>query len=88
MAFCTQLEWDSGFPFERYEEMAGRAGSHDPLPQGCLVRVVGRKDSGALHPGGVGIVGRRERFGERSAVCRRNSECRCLRDRPLSRPSF
>jgi hypothetical protein len=46
MPFCTQLEWDSDFPFDRYEEMA-RRGSHGSLPDGCLARVVGRKDTGA-----------------------------------------
>lgn len=47
MAFCTQLEWDSDFPFDRYEDMTRRAGSHESLPQGCLARIVGRKDTGA-----------------------------------------
>jgi hypothetical protein len=47
MAFCTQLEWESDFPFDRYEEMIRRSGSHDSLPEGCLARIVGRKDSGA-----------------------------------------
>jgi len=46
MPFCTQLEWDHDFPFDRYEAMV-RRGSHDSLPDGCLARVVGRKDSGA-----------------------------------------
>ena len=68
MAFCTQLEWDSGFPFERYEEMAGRAGSHDSLPKGCLVRVVGRKDSGAYILEVWESSDDAKRFGERSAA--------------------
>ncbi len=36
MAFCTQLEWDHEFPFERYEAMTMAAGSHGVLPEGCL----------------------------------------------------
>jgi hypothetical protein len=47
MAFCTELEWDSDFPFDRYEAMAKRAGPHDALPDGCLVRVVGKLETGA-----------------------------------------
>ena len=47
MAFCTQLEWDRAFPFDRYEAMT-KSGGHDGLPQGCLARVVGRaKEDGA-----------------------------------------
>jgi len=46
MAFCTQLEWDGGFPFDRYEEMAKKS-SHDELPAGCLARVVGRNNGSA-----------------------------------------
>jgi hypothetical protein len=47
MAFCTDLEWDKDFPFDRYEAMTRRAGSHDGLPDGCLARIVGRADTGA-----------------------------------------
>jgi hypothetical protein len=47
MAFCTLLEWDSDFPFERYNAMNAQAGVHDSLPNGCLVRIVGRVESGA-----------------------------------------
>jgi hypothetical protein len=47
MAFCTLLEWDSGFPFDRYDELNTRAGDHDSLPDGCLAGVVGAVDSGA-----------------------------------------
>jgi hypothetical protein len=47
MAFCTLLEWDEEFPFDRYQEMNTRAGVHDSLPDGCLVRVVGQVDGGA-----------------------------------------
>jgi hypothetical protein len=47
MAFCTELEWDKDFPFDRYEAMARRAGTHDTLPDGCLVRIVGKLETGA-----------------------------------------
>ena len=47
MAFCTLLEWDGGFPFDRYQEMNDRTDSHADLPEGCLSRIVGRPDSGA-----------------------------------------
>ena len=47
MAFCTRLEWDSAFPFDRYNQMNQRAGSHAGLPEGCLSRIVGRVDAGA-----------------------------------------
>ena len=47
MAFCTQLEWDRGFPFDRYEEMVRRSGAHAHLPEGCLARLVGQKDGSA-----------------------------------------
>ena len=46
MAYCTLLEWDTDFPFERYHELNQRAGDHDALPDGCLVRVVGPVESG------------------------------------------
>ena len=48
MAFCTLLEWDSAFPFDRYNQMNERAGDHDGLPEGCLSRIVGRTDAGAV----------------------------------------
>ena len=44
MAFCTLLEWESSFPFDRYQEMNERSGSHAGLPEGCLSRIVGRAD--------------------------------------------
>ena len=47
MAFCTHLEWDGPFPFDRYVAMVKRSG-HGNLPQGCLARVVGRKEKGAF----------------------------------------
>ena len=47
MAFCTLLEWDSAFPFSRYQEMNDRTDSHAALPEGCLSRIVGRPDGGA-----------------------------------------
>jgi hypothetical protein len=47
MPFCTLLEWDSGFDLERYNELNERAGTHDDLPEGCLVRIVGLVESGA-----------------------------------------
>ena len=47
MAFCTLLEWDSAFPFDRYQEMNDRTESHAALPEGCLSRIVGRPDAGA-----------------------------------------
>ena len=49
MAFCTLLEWDSGFPFDRYQQMNDRTASHQQLPEGCLSRIVGR-------PGGSGAA--------------------------------
>ena len=47
MAFCTLLEWDSAFPFDRYQQMNDRTASHAALPEGCLSRIVGRADGGA-----------------------------------------
>jgi len=47
MAYCTQLEWDKDFPFERYQSMAEDPSSHADLPDGCLARIVGRIGSGA-----------------------------------------
>jgi hypothetical protein len=47
MAFCTLLQWDSGFPFDRYEEMNRRAQVHEVLPEGCLTRIVGGADGAA-----------------------------------------
>ncbi len=49
MAFCTLLDWDTNFPFDRYVEMSRRAGSHDSLPEGCLVRIVGKGKDGGAH---------------------------------------
>jgi len=47
MAFCTLLQWDSAFPFDRYEEMNQRAQGHEALPAGCLSRIVGGADGTA-----------------------------------------
>jgi hypothetical protein len=47
MAFCTLLEFDGAFPFDRYQEMNNRAQSHAALPEGCLSRIVGHPDGGA-----------------------------------------
>ena len=47
MAFCTMLEFDRAFPFDRYQEMNDRAQGHAALPEGCLSRIVGRPDDGA-----------------------------------------
>ena len=44
MAFCTLLEWESSFPFDRYQAMNDRTESHAGLPEGCLSRIVGRAD--------------------------------------------
>ena len=46
MAFCTLLEWEGGFPFDRYQQMNDRTASHQELPQGCLSRIAGRADGG------------------------------------------
>ena len=42
MAFCTLLEWENAFPFDRYQAMNDRTESHAGLPEGCLSRIVGR----------------------------------------------
>ena len=47
MTFCTVLEWDSAFPFDRYDEMNQRAQGHETLPEGCLTRIVGGADGAA-----------------------------------------
>jgi hypothetical protein len=47
MAFCTLLEWEADFPFDRYHELNERAGDHSALPEGCLARVVGPVETGA-----------------------------------------
>jgi hypothetical protein len=47
MAYCTLLEWDGAFPFERYRELNDRAGDHEWLPDGCLARIVGAVEAGA-----------------------------------------
>jgi hypothetical protein len=47
MPYCTLLEWDADFDFDRYDELNRRAGTHDELPDGCLARVVGPVESGA-----------------------------------------
>ena len=47
MAFCTVLEWDNDFPFDRYQELNRRAGDHEELPEGCLARIVGLLEQGA-----------------------------------------
>jgi hypothetical protein len=46
MAYCTVLEWDETFPFDRYDELNDRAGDHKQLPDGCLARVVGPVQAG------------------------------------------
>src|SRR5215472_13423143 len=64
MAFRTLLEWESAFPFDRYQQMNDHAG----LPEGCLSRIVGR-------PGGDGAAiievwrssGDAQRFSEHNA---------------------
>jgi hypothetical protein len=43
MAFCTLLERDGDFPFDRYQEMNTRAGAHDSLPDACIVRASSRR---------------------------------------------
>jgi hypothetical protein len=48
MAFCTLLEWDDAFPFDRYDELNERAGDHGSLPDGCLARIVGAVEAGAM----------------------------------------
>lgn len=67
MAFCTQLEWDRGFPFDRYEAMTGKGGSQDALPEGCLARIVGRVETGARIFEVWESPGDARRFGEKSA---------------------
>jgi hypothetical protein len=67
MAFCTELEWDKDFPFDRYEAMTSRAASHDGLPDGCLARVVGRVDTGARILEVWESPDHARRFGESSA---------------------
>jgi len=47
MAFCTLLQWDSAFPYDRYEELNKRAQGHATLPEGCLARIVGGTDGAA-----------------------------------------
>ena len=47
MAFCTLLEWDEAFPFDRYRQMNDQAQGHTALPEGCLSRIAGRAGSGA-----------------------------------------
>ena len=44
MAFCTLLEWENAFPFDRYQQMNDRTESHAGLPEGCLSRIVGHPD--------------------------------------------
>ena len=46
MAFCTLLEWERAFPFDRYQQMNDRTPNHKELPEGCLSRIVGRADGG------------------------------------------
>jgi hypothetical protein len=47
VAFCTVVEWDDPFPFDRYDELNARAGDHESLPDGCLARIVGAVEEGA-----------------------------------------
>ena len=44
MAFCTLLEWERAFPFDRYQQMNDRTESHAGLPEGCRARIVGHPD--------------------------------------------
>jgi hypothetical protein len=68
MAFCTLLEWEGGFPFDRYQQMTDRTANHQELPEGCLSRIVGRADGG-----GAAIIevwrssGDAQRFSEQNA---------------------
>jgi hypothetical protein len=68
MAFCTLLEWDSAFPFDRYQQMTDHTASHQELPEGCLSRIAGRADNG-----GAAIIevwrssGDAQRFSEQNA---------------------
>lgn len=68
MAFCTLLEWDNAFPFDRYQQMNDRTANHQELPEGCLSRIAGRADSG-----GAAIIevwrssGDAQRFSEENA---------------------
>ena len=45
MTFCTLLEWQHEFDFDRYRQLNERAGPEE-LPDGCLTRVVGPLDGG------------------------------------------
>jgi hypothetical protein len=38
------LEWESAFPFARYQQMNERTDSHAGLPEGCLSRIVGHPE--------------------------------------------
>jgi hypothetical protein len=46
MAFCTTVEWDSGFSLEQWREMVGRMGGLDVLPDGCHQRIAGTAGEG------------------------------------------
>jgi hypothetical protein len=50
MAFCTLLEWEKAFPFDRYQEMNDRAETHAGLPEGCPSRVQHLPDRLSGHP--------------------------------------
>lgn len=74
MSFCTQLEWDGGFPFDRYKEMTERSG-HATLPKGCLARVVGRGKNDAAYVLEVWeSPDDARRFGEASAALLQESQ--------------
>lgn len=68
MAFCTELEWDREFPFDRYEAMTVASGSHAVLPEGCLTRIVGRVETGARIFEVWESPDDARRFGEKSAA--------------------
>jgi hypothetical protein len=68
MAYCTQLEWDHEFPFDRYEAITIAAGSDGVLPEGCLTRIVGRVETGARIFEIWESPDDARRFGEKSAA--------------------
>lgn len=47
MPFCTLVEWEKGLDSDTYDLLNEQAGGHG-LPEGCLSRVVGPVDSGAI----------------------------------------
>jgi len=67
MAFCTLLEWESAFPFDRYQQMNDRTESHAGLPEGCLSRIVGGAGGGATIIEVWRSSGDAQRFSEHNA---------------------